>query len=288
MIVITGAGGFIGSVILGYLNKKNINDIMIVDDLPSPIQFYNISNKKFRSLRSVQDKKINARDIDCVIHFGAISSTLETNWMALYQNNVLSTRTWHDFCLENQIKFIFASSAAIYGNGTGPRNQYAFSKQVSEQEIQSAVILRLFNVYGPNEYHKGRMASTPYHWYNQLHSDKEITIFENSKQYFRDFIWVEDVASTVYHFINNYQTGTYDLGTGSSTDFNSIADMCLQVLPGNKKYISLPDDLKYQYQTNTCADTASLKSLGVDIDSFVQPSEGIKEYFEYLKANEYL
>lgn len=283
MIALTGAGGFIGSVILGYLNKKGIKDICLFDDLPGDNQFKNLVGKDFSKLYSVKENKIKITDFDAVIHFGANSSTLEKDWSKIYDSNVLSTRYWHTLCLESQVKFIYASSAAVYGNGKGPLNHYAFSKQISENEITNGVVLRLFNVYGPNEYHKGRMASTPFHWYNQLRNYNKLTIFENSDQYFRDFIWVEDVAATVYHFINNYKQGVYDLGTGTSTSFDIIADICLTRMAGNKEVASMPEDLKAQYQKNTCANIDSLKIVGVNVDNFVKSNEGITEYFGYLK-----
>jgi ADP-L-glycero-D-manno-heptose 6-epimerase len=200
---------------------------------------------------------------------------------------VLSTRRWHDLCRENNTKFIFASSAAVYGNGQGPLNHYAFSKLVSEQEITNGVVLRLFNVYGPNEYHKGRMASTVYHWFNQLRETSQIKIFENSKHYQRDFIYVEDVARTVYHFLNNYKEGIYDLGTGNSVDFESVANIVIEECgQGTKELVPMPADLKSQYQTSTKADVEYLKEAGVDVDNFLEPWEGIREYMKYLKTTQ--
>jgi ADP-L-glycero-D-manno-heptose 6-epimerase len=285
MIALTGAGGFIGSVILGYLNKQGITDVYLFDDLPVGDQYKNLVGKQYLGLHSTKEVVTNIKDFDCVIHFGANSSTLEHNWASIYETNVLSTRRWHNLCQENNTKFIFASSAAVYGNGQGPLNHYAFSKLASEQEITNGVVLRLFNVYGPNESHKGRMASTVYHWFNQLHSTSQIKIFENSKNYQRDFIYVEDVARTVYHFLNNYQEGIYDLGTGNGVDFESIANIIIEECgQGSKEFIPIPADLKSQYQTNTKADVEYLKEAGVDVDTFLEPWEGIREYMKYLKT----
>ena len=284
MIALTGTGGFIASVILGYLNKQGITDVYCFDDLPAEDQYKNLLGKQYLGLHSTKEIITDIRDFDAVIHFGANSSTLEKNWSSIYETNVLSTRRWHDLCRKNNTKFIFASSAAVYGNGQGPLNHYAFSKSVSEQEITNGIVLRLFNVYGPNEYHKGRMASTVYHWYNQLCDTDQIKIFENSRYYRRDFVWVEDVARTVYHFLNNYKEGIYDLGTGISVDFESIANIVIEEYgQGNKEYIPMPDDLKSQYQVDTKADTDYLREAGVAVDDFLEPWEGIKEYFKYLK-----
>jgi len=283
MIALTGAGGFIGSVILKYLNDCGINDIYCFDDLPTRDQFKNLVGKKFLGLHSTKEIITDCKNFDCVIHFGANSSTLERDWSSIYTTNVLSTRRWHDLCRENGIKFIFASSAAVYGNGSGPLNHYAFSKAVSEREITNGVILRLFNVYGPNEYHKGRMASTIYHWFHQIKNTGKIKIFENSDRYHRDFIWVEDIAKTVLHMIENYQEGIYDLGSGVSTSFETVADCLIKEIGGEKEYIPMPDDLKDQYQSNTLADMSYVKNLGIDLDSFTNIDQGIRKYCGFLE-----
>jgi ADP-L-glycero-D-manno-heptose 6-epimerase len=285
MIILTGAGGFIGSVILGYLNRQGIRDICLFDDLPTGDQFKNLIGKDYLGLYSTKEFVLDTKNIDAVIHFGANSSTLERDWKSIYETNVASTRYWHDLCAENGIKFIFASSAAIYGNGQGPLNHYAFSKLASEKEINRGVILRLFNVYGPNESHKGRMASTPYHWYQQAKTDSSIKVFENSDQYLRDFIWVEDVAYTVYYFLENYKEGIYDLGTGVAQSFEHVADQCASQLAVKKTYIPMPDDLKAQYQKKTCASVDYLESAGVNVKKFVQIEDGIKEYYQYLNLD---
>jgi ADP-L-glycero-D-manno-heptose 6-epimerase len=283
MIAITGAGGFIGSVILGYFNKLGIDDVYLFDDLPQGDQFKNLIGKKYRSLHSIEEHILDPKEFDCVIHFGANSSTLERDWSKIYQSNVVSTRRWHDLCEENNIKFIFASSAAVYGNGSGPLNHYAFSKMQSENEIRNGVILRLFNVYGPNEYHKGRMASTIYHWHNQ----PQIRLFKGSENFYRDFIYVEDVAKVVYHFYNNYQTGIYDLGTGNSVSFSKLADLVSAITGADKEEIVMPDDLSAQYQTYTGADLTYLKNSGFDISSFTLIESGVEKYFQYLNLKSY-
>lgn len=290
MIILTGAGGFIGSVMLGYLNKHKITDVILFDDLTDPNQFKNLIKKKFRTIypHTVYEKvNLNPKDIDCVIHLGANSNTLERDWLKIYKTNVQSTRIWNEFCHTNNIPFIFSSSAAVYGNGNGPLNQYAFSKQISEQEI-TGVILRFFNVYGPNEYHKGRMASTMLRWFQQLNQVGEFEIFENSDQYRRDLVWVEDVCKTIYYFMNNYIPGTYDLGTGKSSDFNTIADVVLKCYgKGNKKIIAMPEDLEKQYQKDTKANITALRSAGVEVDNFLDVHQGIDLYWEYLKTDRF-
>ena len=278
MIALTGAGGFIGSVVLGYLNKQGITDVVLFDDLPNTDQYKNLVGKQYISLHSSEEMFHSPDDVECVIHIGANSNTLERDWSSLYKTNVLSTRKWNQFCIRNDIPFIFTSSAAVYGNGAGPLNQYAFSKLTSETEIEGAV-LRLFNVYGPNEYHKGRMASTLYHWSQQ----DELTLFNNSIDYIRDFIYVEDVAKVIHHFIQNYKPGIYDVGTGVGISFDTVAD----IVGKRKQYIEMPNDLKAQYQTNTCADLVGLSNSGFDVSGLRSVEQGIKLYQSFLDTNKF-
>lgn len=286
MIILTGAAGFIGSVMLGYLNKMGRDDVVLFDDMPYPDQFLNIGNKRYISIHSADEIISNPENIDCVIHLGANSNTLEKNWRSIYETNVYSTRLWNRFCAENDIPFIFASSAAVYGNSNGPLNYYAFSKHTSENEV-TGVVLRLFNVYGPNEYHKGRMASTIFHWYNQVKETNQLNLFKDSRLYRRDFIWVEDVCKTIYHFIENYQPGIYDVGTGQNKDFETVANIvCSTLKKGNKNFIEMPPDLQAQYQTDTSAYVESLKRAGVDVASFLSIEQAVPQYLEYLKTNQ--
>lgn len=290
MIILTGAGGFIGSVMLGYLNKQGITDVVLFDDLLNETQYRNLVGKKFKSIHphsTYEKTSFNPKHIRAVIHLGANSNTLEKDWLSIYKSNVLSTRMWNQFCKEHTIPFIFASSAAVYGNGAGPLNQYAFSKQVSEQEIDG-VVLRLFNVYGPNEYHKGRMASTIMHWYNQIQETGQYKLFEGSRQMRRDLIYVEDVVKTIYHFVENYQPGVYDLGTGVCVDFETVADtVAATCRKGSKNFILMPEDLKSQYQNNTRADTSKLKDAGVDVGKFLTAGAGIECYLDYLMSSKF-
>lgn len=285
MIVITGAGGFIGSVLVGYLNKLNITDLVLFDDLPTGDQFKNLVGKQFISLHSTEEHFQDSNGVKCVIHLGANSSTLEKDWNSLYRTNVLSTRIWSRFCLQNEIPFIFASSAAVYGNGAGPLNHYAFSKQLSENEIDG-VVLRLFNVYGPNEYHKDRMASTIYHWYQQTQATNTIELFAGSDQMIRDFIYVEDVARVIHYFIENYKPGVYDVGTGKPASFETLADVLVKETGADKTYINMPADLTEQYQRYTCANLSNLIAAGFDIKQLRSIVDAVPEYCRYLKTGQ--
>lgn len=285
MIVITGAGGFIGSVLIGYLNSLNITNLVLFDDLPTGDQFKNLVGKKFISLHSTEEYFQDSNGVECVIHLGANSSTLEKDWNSLYRTNVLSTRVWSRFCLQNEIPFIFASSAAVYGNSAGPLNHYAFSKQLSENEVDG-VILRLFNVYGPNEYHKGRMASTIYHWYQQTRVTNTIELFAGSDQMIRDFIYVEDVAKIIYYFMKNYKPGVYDIGTGNSASFETLAGVLVKETNADKLYIDMPTDLTQQYQRYTCANLSNLIEAGFDTKQLRSIADAVPEYCRYLKTDQ--
>jgi ADP-L-glycero-D-manno-heptose 6-epimerase len=280
MIVLTGAGGFIGSYVLGYLNRQGRDDIIIYDDVRSEAQQKNIEGKRFFELKASRDPLPDSAE--AVIHLGANSNTLATDWTSITETNVDSTRRWYQWSQQQGIPMIYASSAAILGNGEGPLNQYAFSKQINEQECRSAAVLRLYNVYGPNEYHKGRMASTILHWFYQLKETGQVKIFEHSDQYLRDFVYVDDVARVIDHLTKDHHTGIFPLGTGQAVSFDTVADVMIDLLGGEKQYIPMPDDLRKQYQTLTCADTTKLRDIGVDVDSFKDIREGIAAYVEYL------
>lgn len=285
MIVITGAGGFIGSVLVGYLNKLGITDLVLFDDLPTGNQFKNLVGKQFISLHSTEEWFQDPAGVQCVIHLGANSSTLEKDWESLYRTNVLSTRIWNRFCVEHKIPFIFASSAAVYGNGTGPLNHYAFSKQLSENEVDG-VILRLFNVYGPNEYHKGRMASTVHHWYQQARATNSIEVFAGSDAMIRDFIYVEDVAKIIHYFIENHRPAVYDVGTGRPASFETLADLVVAETGADKQYIHMPADLTPQYQQYTCANVSNLVAAGFDTAQLDPIEQAVPVYCNYLKADQ--
>jgi ADP-L-glycero-D-manno-heptose 6-epimerase len=282
MIVITGAAGFIGSVVLGYLNSIGMDNIAVFDDLPDNRQCLNLATKKFKRIYAIDEVADIRANIDRVIHLGANSNTLEQNWQSLYKTNIQSTRQWSKFCEKHAIPFIFASSASVTGNGLGPLNNYALTKLISEREVNGA-ILRLFNVYGPNEYHKGRMASTIFHWYNQIQTENEFRVFVNSNQFTRDFIWVEDVAKVIHQLVVNFVPGNYDVGTGVSTKFSDVANALQRYFPNAKlKNINMPPDLTAQYQISTKANVTALNSIGIDTDQFLTVDQGVTEYIKYL------
>jgi len=300
MIVVTGAQGFIGSCMVKHLNDRGICDIVAVDDVEierqrgyaTRVDYTNLQNCKIAKIHPIStDPTEILPDVHVrgVLHFGAISNTLERDSEKINHYNVRYTNTLAEVCRERKIPMVFSSSAAVYGNGSGPVNQYAQSKFDSERAISDgAVCLRLFNVYGPNEYHKGRMASVILKWYNELKTHGKIRLFENSHQYRRDFIYVEDVCKVAYNAIANPSCGVYDLGTGISESFERVADAVIREFgSGEKEYIPMPDDLVKQYQTNTKANTSAVITAGWSDGRLIRIQDGVHKYFRYLINNTY-
>lgn len=290
MIILTGAAGFIGSAVLNELNFHGKTNIICVDTDLSANKFRNLSGKKFKKLISSLGPTqfdFDPSEIEVVIHLGAITDTNCDDWNKLYTQNVLSTRMWYDFCQQHKIPMVFSSSAAVYGNGDGPISEYGFSKFASEQELDNAVILRLFNVYGPNEYHKGSMSSVIHQWYHQINETGKLDLFVESDLYRRDFIHVSDVAKVIHHFAFNHCPGIYDVGTGVSVDYASVAEQVLDQLGGSKIEIPMPEQLVDRYQTYTQANTEYLKIAGPQLD-YIPLKVGIKMYTDALKDNRYI
>lgn len=290
MMVVTGAYGFIGSAMVRYLNTLGITDIALIDDVGTNCNFGRsyLYDKKFTSIHPIffnQDSILPDGDIKGVFHFGAITNTLEKDEDRLQKYNVFYTKLLGDVCRDRKIPLIFASSAAIYGNGNGPLNPYAKSKLQSEEDIKNAAVcLRLFNVYGPNEYHKGRMSSVILKWIREINSHKSAMLFENSHLYQRDFIYVLDVCKVAFKAFLNFVPGVYDLGTGTSTDFDHLASLVLTEYNKEaiKKYIPMPNDLKSQYQINTKANIKSIVENQWTDGNFISINEGVRTYCFYV------
>lgn len=281
MIIVTGAAGFIGSRMVNFLNNKGITDVLAIDRSTQLLSTDYLNDttciKSIVGSKSHADYKITA-----VIHIGAISDTLEKDWIQFNRFNVLSTLYWRDFCKLRGIPFVWASSSAVYGNGAGPLNQYATSKLLSEQQcVNECVALRFFNVYGAHEYHKGRMASVIYNWYCQYNNTNTIKVFENSNLYHRDLIYVDDVCNIIWYMVENYKPGIYDVGTGTAENMEKIASSVLSTLGATDSSIikiPMPHDLTTQYQRYTCANLEPLQNTGFDISTIRPLSVGIKDY----------
>lgn len=312
MIIVTGGAGFIGSNIVKGLNERGYTDILIVDDLTDGHKFKNIADLQFLDymdkddfISSIVEEEDFPEFVEAIFHEGACSTTTEWNGKYMMQNNYEFSKELLHYCLDRRIQFIYASSAATYGNNTkfseepeneGPINVYGYSKFLFDQyvrrilpEAQSQIVgLRYFNVYGPREQHKAGMASVAYHLNNQLLTDGKVKLFagcdgyDNGEQV-RDFIYVDDVTDVNLWFLDNNEiSGIYNCGTGRSEPFNNVAKAVLDWhQQGELEYIPFPEKLKGHYQSYTQADLSKLKKVGYD-GEFCTVAEGTKRYLDWL------
>jgi ADP-L-glycero-D-manno-heptose 6-epimerase len=292
MIVLTGAAGFIGSCLLKRLNDEGITDIIIVDRLGNSAKWKNLIGKKFSRfvhkdifLEQFFESGLE-ESTDAIIHFGACSTTTEKDADYMINNNLNYSIELATYAAQNNIRFIYASSAATYGDGKQgysdtkvnnlrPLNVYGFSKHLFDQWVIENGLddrftgLKFFNVFGPNEYHKGEMASMIYKSFLQIKNLGKVRLFKsNSKKYKngeqkRDFIYIKDAVDVIIQILKrkNFH-GIYNLGTGKARTWNDIVNSVFHSL--NKKvnieYIEIPEDLKSQYQNYTQADMTKLKT----------------------------
>lgn len=324
MIILTGGGGMIGSMIAWHLNTQmNFDDFVIVDDLINKQQENNFNKRKFIEYIEKDDLKkylSDKKNVSAVIHMGAISATTESNFNRLLQSNIrFSQALWH-WCAENKVPFIYASSAATYGDGSvgyddneseldklSPLNAYGYSKHFFDRWVQLELSknqptppqwcgLKFFNVYGPNEYHKGRMASVVFHSFNQFKETNQIKLFKSEHPSYadgmqvRDFIYVKDAVKIIIFFLNNNNfSGLYNAGTGNAETFKALAEAVLintKGQPDDIKYIEMPNDLKGKYQYYTQATMNKINSIGFN-DNFMNLKEGVTDYLEsYLLTSD--
>ena len=314
MIVVTGSNGFIGSNLIKGLNNLGHTDIIAVDDHSNPELKENITHCEISDYLEIQEffdqvktKRFDNQNIEAIFHQGACSNTMEWDSEYLYKNNLLYSKELLKLANRIKIPFIYASSASVYGDGSefeesieneNPINLYAYSKfkfdQIVRQELKKnetqIVGLRYFNVYGPQEQHKGNMASVAYHLHNQLKDNDKIKLFEGSHGYGngeqrRDFIYVDDVVKVNLWFLKNKKiSGIFNLGTGRSQTFNDVANA---VIDWNKKgtieYIEFPEKLRDAYQSFTQANITKLREVGYE-EEFLSVQEGVFRYLNSLEG----
>ncbi|MBE6346558.1 MAG: ADP-glyceromanno-heptose 6-epimerase [Lentimicrobiaceae bacterium] len=318
MVVITGAAGFIGSVVAGELNNKGRNDLVLVDDFSKREKERNFINLKYDALVARNDFftwfKDNHVDVDFVVHLGARTDTTEFDWNVFQELNVDYTKTIFSLCADYQIPMVYASSAATYGDGElgyddshevverlQPLNPYGRSKNevdkwILKQQHQPPFWagLKFFNVYGPNEYHKGRMASVIFHSFNQIKATGKVKLFRSHRpdfadgQQLRDFIYVKDIASVIYFMISQQvnkstsqrvKSGLYNLGTGKARSFYDLAANTFKAMGKDVdiEFIDIPEDIRDKYQYFTEANMTKLREAGYDKE-FTSLEDGVMDY----------
>jgi ADP-L-glycero-D-manno-heptose 6-epimerase len=324
--IVTGAAGFVGSNIVKALNARGITNIVAVDNLTRADKFKNVVDCEIAEyvdkndfLEVVESGELGG-DIDAILHQGACSDTMETDGRYMMENNYRYSLSLLDYCLEEGVPLIYASSASVYGAGTtfkedrsfeAPLNVYGYSKFLFDQAVRARIDnassqiagLRYFNVYGPRESQKGRMASTAFHFFNQYCATGKVKLFEGTGKYGngeqrRDFVSVEDVVKVNLHFLDHPEvSGIFNLGTGRSQPFNDMAvatvnairkaenkpalDLSAMQAEGIIEYIPFPDALKGKYQSFTQADISLLREGGYT-GEFLTVEEGIARYVPWL------
>ena len=310
-IVLTGGAGFIGSCLLRTLNDAGERDILIVDHIGSTEKWRNLENKQFDAYVH-KDTFLNMLPdmgrADVVIHLGACSSTTEKDFDYLARNNVDYTKALWNYCAEKDVPLIYASSAATYGNISGggysdetdiqclrPLNGYGYSKQMfdlwserQENRPPQYVGLKFFNVYGPNEYHKGEMSSVVLHAFQELNRGEAVHLFRSCHPDYqdggqlRDFVYVKDVCSVILFFLRNPGlSGLYNVGTGRAQSFYELASAVCEAMGIATKieYIDMPEHLRAKYQYHTRAEIQKLRDAGYD-GEFLALREGVRDYVQ--------
>ncbi len=324
--IVTGAAGFIGSNIVKALNQRGIKDIVAVDNLTKADKFKNLVDceiaeyvDKKNFLEVVESGELGG-DVDAVFHQGACSDTMETDGRYMMENNYRYSLSMLDWCLEEGVPLMYASSASVYGDGKefredrsfeAPLNVYGYSKFLFDQAVRERMDgassqvagFRYFNVYGPRESHKARMGSVSFHFFNQYQATGKVRVFEGTDDYGhgeqrRDFVSVEDVVKVNLFFLDNqHVSGIFNLGTGRSQSFNEVAvatinnlraaegkaalDLASLVSAGIIEYIAFPDALKGKYQSFTQADISLLREAGYT-DKFLTVEQGVARYVSWL------
>lgn len=330
-IIVTGAAGFIGSNIIKALNTRGITDIIAVDNLSRSEKFKNLTEceishylDKHEFIRQLREHALPYEEIKAVFHDGACSDTMNHDGLYMMDNNYQYSVDVLDWCQDERIPFIYASSAAVYGKGEifreereleKPLNIYGYSKFLFDQVVRrymqagltaQVVGFRYFNVYGQHEQHKERMASVAFHHFHQYREHGYVNLFGSNDGYgngeqSRDFVSVEDVVKVNLFFLDNPKlNGIFNLGTGRSQPFNDLAAatvnacrvaegesaLSLQELVAQNliRYTAFPDALKGKYQSFTQADISRLREAGYDKD-FLNVDEGVSRYVHWMLNN---
>jgi ADP-L-glycero-D-manno-heptose 6-epimerase len=311
MILLTGGAGFIGSCFLKILNENGLDDILVVDHFGSSDKWKNLLGKKFYDFLDkqqfhnlIENGKVSKFPFDTIFHFGACTNTLESNADYLIENNYHYSVKLARYSVEKGIRFIYASSAATYGIGSfgydddlvfelRPLNPYGFSKYLFDCWVvrngldKSFVGLKFFNVFGPNEYHKGEMASMVFKSFNQVKSFGKIRLFKSNDPKFpdgeqkRDFVYVKDVVQIIWKIFNSNVTGIFNIGTGQARSWNELAYAVFRAMGIEPaiEYIDMPKELYDQYQNFTQAKMDKLFSK-IGTYEFLSLENAVDDYIK--------
>ena len=318
MLVVTGGTGFIGSALIWALNERGRDDILIVDDFGGDAKWKNLRGKAFLDVvtpdafaHQLASGKYH-RHIDGLLHMGAITDTSFPDMDELLVRNVHYTRALAQWAAANDVRFVYASSASVYGDGALgfsddasvtpnllPLNPYAFSKWLFDSEAiregwnSKIAGLRFFNVFGPNEYHKGRMASVIWHAANQIRETGQIKLFQSHKAGYadgaqqRDFVYVKDVCAVVLWFLDHPEaSGIFNVGTGQARTFNDLAVAIFNSLGKQPEltYIPTPENIRDAYQYHTEADLTNLRAAGCAMP-FLSLEDAVHDYITHYLQN---
>lgn len=318
MIVVTGGAGFIGANLVKALNARGRNDVMVVDDLRDGTKFVNLADCTLADYLDKDDflatlkaalrgENVDLPKIDAIFHEGACSDTTEWDGHYMMENNFEYSKVLLNYCEQQRIPFLYASSAATYGGSEvfkevpeceKPLNVYGYSKLLFDQHVRArwdelttqVVGFRYFNVYGPREQHKGKMASVAYHHHLQIRNGETLKLFGAYDGYeagmqSRDFVYVGDVVDVNLWFLDNPgASGIFNLGTGRAEPFKAIGEAVIDFYAkGQIDYIDFPEELKGRYQSYTRADISNLREAGCDIE-FKTVAQGVKAYLEWLNG----
>jgi ADP-L-glycero-D-manno-heptose 6-epimerase len=330
--IVTGAAGFIGSNLVKALNERGLRKIVAVDNLTRAAKFHNLVDcdiADYIDKEEFLDRLVNGDfdgDIKAVLHLGACSDTMESDGRYMMENNFRYSLSLLDWCLDQEVQFLYASSAATYGGGRvfreersceAPLNVYGYSKFLFDQIVRrrlaevgsfasQVVGFRYFNVYGPRESHKARMASVAFHHYHQFRSEGKVKLFAGSDGYAageqqRDFVYIDDVTQVNLFFLEHPdKSGIFNVGTGRAQSFNELATATVngcRALAGDEplpladlvqrglvEYIPFPADLEGKYQSYTQADISKLRKVGYDLP-FAGVQEGVAQYVQWLRSH---
>lgn len=322
--VVTGAAGFIGSRLVAALNRHGVSDIIAVDNLAQADKFRNLAGCEIADY--VDQAEFIARlerfegAVEAVLHQGACSDTMERDGRYMMDNNFAYSRKLLEWCQDEEVPLLYASSAAVYGAGAAfreeraceaPLNVYGYSKFLFDQVVRRRLLertaqiagFRYFNVYGPNEAHKGRMASVAFHAYHQLLSAGKVKLFVGSGGYAdgeqrRDFVHVDDVVEANLWFLERRDaSGIFNCGTGRAQSFNQLAAAVINSVQGTRwslaelvgkgliEYVPFPEGLRDKYQSFTQADLSRLRAAGYS-GEFMTVEQGVAAYVAHLQKHD--